>query len=47
MTDTCTGHLADLVIDDDKRRVEISAERYDPDNGEDDLPLGSISQEKY
>ncbi|MBT0726027.1 hypothetical protein HGT73_01300 [Rosenbergiella australiborealis] len=47
MTDTCTEHLADLVIDDDKLREEVSAERYDPDNGEDDLPWGSISQEKY
>lgn len=47
MTNTCTGHLAYLVIDDDKLREEISAKRYDPDNGEDDLPWGTISQKKY
>ena len=47
MTDTCAGHLADLVVNDDELREEVSAERYDPDDGEDDLPWGTISQEKY
>ena len=46
-TDTYTEHLANLAIDDSKIREEIIAERYDPDNGEDDLPWGTTSQRKY